>query len=56
MEINAADFDPADGPLDLSVKPETFKFKIKCRYAPSSPQPASAAGQQAAPANQVAQK
>lgn len=59
MEIKAEDFSAADGPLDLSIKPETIKFKIKCKYAPSSPPPApqpAAAGKPAAPpANQVAQ-
>ena len=54
VEINPADFDPKDGPVDLSVKPEVFKFKIKCRYAPSSPPPAPQAAAQ--PAGQVAQK
>ena len=60
MEIKAEDFSPADGPLDLSVKPETVKFKIKCKYGPSSPQPApqpaGVAKPAVAPANQVAQK
>ncbi|MBC7929614.1 MAG: PilN domain-containing protein [Rubrivivax sp.] len=61
MEIKAEDFSAADGPLDLTIKPETVKFKIKCKYAPSSPQPApqptTTAGKPAAPpANQVAQK
>jgi Tfp pilus assembly protein PilN len=63
VEINPADFNPADGALDMSVKPEVFKFKIKCKYGPSTPTPApqqpqqKAAVTQAAPAaNQVAQK
>ena len=61
MEIRAEDFTAADGPLDLSIKPETVKFKIKCKYGPSSPPPVApqpaAAGKPAAPAaNQVAQK
>lgn len=56
MEIKAEDYSAADGPLDLSIKPETVRFKIKCKYAPSSPQPAATAGKPAAaPANQVAQ-
>ncbi|HEY0173702.1 MAG TPA: PilN domain-containing protein, partial [Pyrinomonadaceae bacterium] len=29
VEIVAADYTPADGPVDLSDKPEVFKFKIK---------------------------
>src|SRR2546423_4099520 len=52
VEVSAADYDPKDGPVDLSVKPEVFKFKIKCKYAPGSPQPAA----QPAPAGQVAKK
>jgi Tfp pilus assembly protein PilN len=60
MEIRPGDFGPEDGPLDLSIKPETVKFKIKCKYAPSSPAPApqpAATGKPAPPpANQVAQK
>jgi Tfp pilus assembly protein PilN len=59
MEIKPEDFSPADGPLDLTVKPETVKFKIKCKYAPLSPTPAPqpvVANKPAAPANQVAQK
>ena len=54
MEINPADYDPRQGPFDLTVKPETFKFKVKCKYGPSAPPPAPAAP--AAPAAQVAQK
>src|SRR5437763_2078147 len=56
VEISAADFDPKDGPVDLSVKPEVFKFKIKCKYAPSSPPPAPPAAAQPAPAGQAAKK
>jgi Tfp pilus assembly protein PilN len=61
MEINPADYDPKEGPFDLSVKPETFKFKIKCKYGPAQPPPAPPAAPAApakppAPANQVAQK
>ena len=50
MEVNVADYDQKNGPLDLSIKPETMRFKIKCRFTPApaaAPQPA---------ANQVAQK
>lgn len=53
VEVNPADYDPKEGPFDLTVKPETFKFKVKCKYSPSQPPPAPP---QAAPANQVAQK
>jgi len=56
VEINPADFDPKDGPVDLSVKPEVFKFKIKCKYAPSAPPPAPPVAAQPAPAGQVAKK
>jgi Tfp pilus assembly protein PilN len=62
VEINPADYNPADGPVDLTAKPEVFKFKIKCRYGPSaSPSAAQKPGgpptTPAAPAaNQVAQK
>jgi Tfp pilus assembly protein PilN len=59
MEINPADYDPKQGPFDLTVKPETFKFKIRCKYGPAVPPPAPAAQKpQAAPApaNQVAQQ
>jgi Tfp pilus assembly protein PilN len=55
MEVNLADYDQKNGPLDLSIKPETMRFKIKCRFTPApaaAPQPA---GAQTA-ANQVAQK
>lgn len=61
-EINPADYDPKDGPFDLSVKPETFKFKIKCKYGPAVPPPPPPAppapkpSATTAPANQVAQK
>lgn len=60
-EVNPADYKATpDAPLDLSVKPEVFKFKIKCKYTqatpPSSTQQAQTAAPQPAPANQVAQK
>ncbi|MDT7779954.1 MAG: type pilus assembly protein PilN [Acidobacteriota bacterium] len=59
VEVNQADYSPAEGPLDLTIKPQVFKFEIKCKYSPVLPQPAakqSASGNQTAPANQVAQK
>jgi Tfp pilus assembly protein PilN len=40
VDITAADYTPADGPVDLSVKPEVFKFTLKCRYGPNGPAPA----------------
>ena len=56
MEVNLADYDPKNGPLDLSIKPETMRFKIKCRYTPAPVvAPQQPAGAQPA-ANQVAQK
>ncbi|HVF58034.1 MAG TPA: PilN domain-containing protein [Pyrinomonadaceae bacterium] len=49
LEISAADYDQSHGPIDLSgPKPETVKFKIKCKYA--QPTPPAAAAQQPAPA------
>ncbi|HEX6623619.1 MAG TPA: PilN domain-containing protein [Pyrinomonadaceae bacterium] len=56
MEVNVADYDLKNGPLDLSIKPETMRFKIKCRYTPApaaAPQPPAGAPPAA---NQVAQK
>lgn len=55
VEINAADYSAAEGPLDLSVKPEVFRFKIKCKYGPNT----AAAGQpqnKGALGDQVAKK
>ena len=52
VEVNPADYDPKDGPFDPTYRPETFRFKVKCKYGPSAPPPAAPA----APANQVAQK
>jgi Tfp pilus assembly protein PilN len=40
VEISPADYTPAEGPVDLSVKPEVFRFKIKCKYGPSAALPA----------------
>ena len=40
VEVTAADYAPADGPVDLSVKPEVFKFTLKCRYGPNAALPA----------------
>jgi Tfp pilus assembly protein PilN len=57
MEVSQSDYDPKAGPLDLTIKPETMKFKIRCRFTPTAPAPqnAAAAPGQSAP-NQVAQK
>jgi Tfp pilus assembly protein PilN len=57
LTVNASDYDKALGPLDMSVKPETVRFKIKCKYSPGTP--ASNSSQPVADkatANQVAQK
>ena len=37
LQINPADYTPADGPIDTSFKPEVFTFTIKCRYGPNQP-------------------
>ena len=39
VEVKQADYTPADGPLDLSVKPEVFRFTIKCKYGPTASVP-----------------
>jgi Tfp pilus assembly protein PilN len=61
VEVKPEDLVGVAGPVDLTLKPEVFKFKIKCKYGPAAPPPAPLAqGQpaptQPAPANQVAQK
>lgn len=58
LEINAADYSAADGPIDPDYKPETVNFKIKCRYGAPAEQPKQpAAPAPAAPAaDQVAQR
>lgn len=58
VEVSQADYDPVLGPVDLTVKPETMTFTIKCRYIPTAPPAPEAPGASggAAPANQVAQK
>ena len=38
VQVNAADY-VAEGPVDLSVRPEVFTFKIKCKYGPSAQLP-----------------
>ena len=40
VDIKQADYNPADGAVDLSVKPEVFWFTIKCKYGPSAATPA----------------
>src|SRR5215204_1042216 len=39
VEVNPADYSPADGPVDLTVKPEVFRFKLKCKYGPNASLP-----------------
>ncbi len=65
MQINPADYNASEGPIDTTVPaPETVKFKVKCKYGPLVPPPppappvAAQAANPAAPpaANQVAQK
>jgi Tfp pilus assembly protein PilN len=56
LTINAKDY---EGEVDTSFKPETVKFKIKCRYgAPAPPAATQQAkpGAEKPPANQVASK
>lgn len=44
VEVSASDYTEADGPVDLSgPKPETVKFKIKCKYTQPAPGSSSAA-------------
>lgn len=35
VQINQADYSPAEGPIDPNYKPEVFTFTIKCKYGPS---------------------
>ena len=54
VEVNPADYHPTEGQqLDLTTKPEVFRFKIKCKYGPNAPVQQT---QKGAPANQVAKK
>ena len=54
-EVNPADYAGPEGQqLDFSVKPEVFRFKIRCKYAPKPQAPAPQ--QQGAAPTQVAQK
>ena len=55
-EVNPADYTAAEGQLDFNAKPEVFRFKIRCKYAPKTQPPAQAPQQQGAAPNQVAQK
>ena len=57
VDVKPEDLVGQAGPLDLSYKPEVFRFKVKCKYGPASPQAPPAPGQPAQPAPaQVAQK
>jgi Tfp pilus assembly protein PilN len=37
LEIKAEDYPEEKGKIDTSYKPETVRFKIKCKYGPSQP-------------------
>jgi Tfp pilus assembly protein PilN len=56
VQVNPADLDGPATQYDLTVKPEVFRFKIKCKYGPTSQPPAPQQPGQPAPATQVAQK
>jgi Tfp pilus assembly protein PilN len=62
VQVTPADLPGPAEQFDLTVKPEVFRFKIKCKYGPNAPPPAQQSAQQpGAPAqppaaNQVAQK
>jgi Tfp pilus assembly protein PilN len=53
VEVNAADYDPANGPVDLTIKPETLTFVIKCRHNLNDP---AQQANNAAAGNQMARK
>lgn len=60
VEVKPEDMVGQKFDVDLTLKPEVFKFKIKCKYTPPAPPPSTQPGQpataqQPAPA-QVAQK
>lgn len=62
VEVKAEDLQGQTYDVDLALKPEVFRFKIKCKYTPAAPPPAAsskpgqpATAQQPVPA-QVAQK
>ena len=55
VEVNAADYTGPDAAqLDFNVKPQVFRFKIRCKYTPKTQQPAPQQPQ--APPAQVAQR
>ena len=59
LTIDAKDYDKSMlGQIDTSVKPETVRFKIKCRYGIPAPAaaPQTSQGTDKAPANQVARR
>jgi len=60
LAIDSKDYDKSLGEIDTTFKPETVKFKIKCRYGqpatPAAAAPAAKPGAEKAPANQVASK
>jgi Tfp pilus assembly protein PilN len=60
MDVSPADYASTEGPVELTIKPETVRFKIKCKYTPAAPapaaQPAAQAPGQPAAAPQVASR
>jgi len=60
LDVSPADYASADGPVELAIKPETVRFKIKCKYTPGAPapapQPAAQGPAQPAAAPQVASR
>jgi Tfp pilus assembly protein PilN len=58
LTIDVKDYDKSLGQIDTTLKPETVRFKIKCRYTPHAPvaAPQGQAGVEKAPANQVARR
>jgi Tfp pilus assembly protein PilN len=62
VQVALTDLEGDPNTYDLTVKPEVFRFKVKCKYGPANPAPAPQPGQPAPQtpaqpaANQVAQK
>lgn len=57
MEITPSDYDASAGPIDTSAKPETVRFKIKCKFGqPSQPaQPSPEGDNKEVASKQIAQ-
>jgi Tfp pilus assembly protein PilN len=56
VQVTAADYAAADGPVDLSVKPEVFTFTLRCKYGPNAPPAQQKAEPKKKGGEQVAQK